>query len=198
MPRPLRVTILEGDETRAGTAGAEPPRGRVSLELELERFDLSLEHRRATGNQVVTDAALAMRRSGFGIKAATITPEGKDDVGSPNRPLREQVDGKVIVRTGCRITGITPLGGTYHPRRRSWGKDVANPMAMILAGAALLHHAPGEQADRASAAIYAAVLETLEAGVRTPDLGGHATTTGFTDAVIERVRGRLSGRRNGS
>ena len=38
--------------------------------------------------------------AGFGIKAATITPEGADDVGSPNKILREEVDGKVIIRAG--------------------------------------------------------------------------------------------------
>ena len=56
------------------------------------------------------------------------------------------------------------------------GKDVANPMAMILAGAALLHYAAeaGAERERASRAIYEAVLETVAAGVRTPDLGGHA------------------------
>jgi isocitrate/isopropylmalate dehydrogenase len=59
------------------------------------------------------------------------------------------------------------------------GKDVANPMGMILAGAAV------------SLAIYDAVLETVAAGVRTSDLGGHAGTTEFTDAVIARVAGRL-------
>ena len=37
----------------------------------------------------------------------------------------------------------------------------------------------------ASRAIYEAVLETVAAGIRTPDLGGHAGTTEFTDAVIE-------------
>ncbi len=118
MADPLRITILEGDETGQelldqGLRALAPDV--IGLELELERFDLSLAHRRATDNQVVTDAAVAMRASGFGIKAATITPEGKDDVGSPNRLLREQVDGKVIVRTGRRIPGITPIGGTYHP-----------------------------------------------------------------------------------
>jgi isocitrate dehydrogenase (NAD+) len=35
------------------------------------------------------------------------------------------------------------------------------------------------------------VLETVAAGTRTPDLGGHAGTTEFTDAAIERVRDRL-------
>src|SRR5262245_46733627 len=56
-----------------------------------------------------------MREAGFGLKAATITPEGKDDVGSPNRILREEVDGKVIIRTGRRIPGVTPVAGVYLP-----------------------------------------------------------------------------------
>ena len=56
-----------------------------------------------------------MRASGFGIKAATITPEGKDDVGSPNRILREGIDGKVIIRTGRRIPGVMPFGGDLPP-----------------------------------------------------------------------------------
>ena len=57
-----------------------------------------------------------MREAGFGLKAATVTPEGSDDVGSPNRILREEVDGKVIVRTGRRIPGVVgPVSGVYHP-----------------------------------------------------------------------------------
>ncbi len=68
------------------------------------------------------------------------------------------------------------------------GKDIANPMAMILAVAALLHYAG---ADRASRAAYEAVLETTAAGTRTPDLGGHATTTEFADAVIALVGRKL-------
>ena len=57
----------------------------------------------------------AMREAGYGIKAATITPEGADDVGSPNRILREEIDGKVIIRTGRRIPGVPPLAGVHHP-----------------------------------------------------------------------------------
>jgi isocitrate dehydrogenase (NAD+) len=71
------------------------------------------------------------------------------------------------------------------------GKDIANPMGMILAAAAVLHYAGVagvEGADRASRAVYDAVLETAAAGIRTPDLKGHAGTTEFTDAVIERLR----------
>jgi isocitrate/isopropylmalate dehydrogenase len=70
-------------------------------------------------------------------------------------------------------------------------------MAMILAGAALLHYvaqiAGEERAETASQAIYDAVLSASAAGVRTTDLGGEASTTDFTDAVIERVRGKLAG-----
>ena len=70
------------------------------------------------------------------------------------------------------------------------GKDIANPMAMLLACGAVLHHAGqrgAEGAGRAARAIYESVLEATAAGVRTPDLGGHATTTEFTDDVVGRV-----------
>jgi len=361
---PIRIVALEGDET--GQELLEQSlrvldEDVLGVELELLRFDLSLENRRATQNAVVGEAATAMRETGLGLKAATITPEGADDVGSPNRILREDVDGKVIVRTGRRIPGVTPVAGVHHPIavcrmavgdaygaeqwreaeggdelahrtetiRRSdcravaefafreaeriggrvyggpkWtvspvyegmlkeemdsaaerhpdcgyepvlidatlaglvtgaaseslaipclnrdgdllsdlvlplfgsiagaesvllglddelrttvamaeaphgtapalqGKDVANPMAMILASAALMHYAGdtagvdvGDADDRgaeqASRAIYEAVLETTASGVRTTDLGGHASTTEFTDAVIELVKRKL-------
>jgi isocitrate dehydrogenase (NAD+) len=63
----------------------------------------------------VIDAAAAMREAGLGLKAATITPEGAGDVGSPNRILREAVDGKVIVRTGRRLPGVAPIAGVHYP-----------------------------------------------------------------------------------
>src|ERR687894_924033 len=74
------------------------------------------------------------------------------------------------------------------------GKDLANPMAMILACAAVLSYAGASGvagADRASRLIYEGVLETTATGVKTVDLGGHATTTEFTDAVIEKVRTKV-------
>ncbi len=352
----LRVTVLEGDQTgqellEQALRVLDPEL--LSFPVELDRHDLSLERRRATDNQVVRDAAAAMRESGYGIKAATVTPEGADDVGSPNRILREEVGGKVIVRTGRRIPGVTPVAGIHYPiavvrmavddaygaeqwresddgdeiafrterisrstcravaeyafRTAEWmggrvyggpkwtvspvyegmlkeemdaaaarhddvaytpvlidatyaglvtgaadgplvipslnrdgdclsdlvlplfgsiagaesvllafddefgtrvamaeaphgtapaleGKDVANPMAMILAGGAVLHHAAErghEAAQSASRAIYEAVLEATASGVRTTDLGGHAATSEFTDEVIERVRTKV-------
>lgn len=72
------------------------------------------------------------------------------------------------------------------------GKNVANPLAMILAAAALLEHHGAPEAHHASEAIHAAALEAVHAGIRTADLKGHASTTDFTDAVIEGVRARLA------
>jgi isocitrate/isopropylmalate dehydrogenase len=358
LPAPIRIAVLEGDETgqellEQAVRVLDPEL--LALELSLERFDLSLESRRATSNQVVVDAAAAMRRAGLGLKAATITPEGADDVGSPNRILREQVDGKVIVRTGRRLPGVAPVAGVHHPisvvrmavddaygaseRREGgagcaeevayllerisrsssravaeyafraaaklngrvyggpkWtvspvyegmlkeemdaaaarhpdvayqpvlidatyagllsgatdaplvipalnrdgdclsdmvlamfgsiagaesvvlafdssyhttvamaeaphgtapalkGKDLANPLAMILACGAILHHARerhGPAAERASRAIYESALEAVGSGIKTPDLGGSAGTTDFTTAVIERVQTKI-------
>jgi isocitrate/isopropylmalate dehydrogenase len=74
------------------------------------------------------------------------------------------------------------------------GKDVANPMAMLLSCAAVLHYAAEaghEGAEQASRAVYEGVLEATAAGVRTPDLGGHAGTTEFTSDVVGRVRTKL-------
>jgi isocitrate/isopropylmalate dehydrogenase len=70
------------------------------------------------------------------------------------------------------------------------GKNVANPMAMILAGAALLAHGD-EPAQLAGRAIREACLEAVADGVRTSDLGGHSSTTEYTDEVIKRVRTKI-------
>src|ERR671929_2376388 len=108
------VAVLEGDDTgqellEEALRVLAPDA--IGLALELPRFDLSLESRRATANGVVHEAAAAIRERGLGLKAATITPEGRDDVGSPNRILREEIGGKVIVRTGRRIPRGIPLRG---------------------------------------------------------------------------------------
>jgi isocitrate/isopropylmalate dehydrogenase len=346
-----RIVVLEGDET--GQELLEEALRVLApdvtaIELEFPRFDLSLANRRATANAVVHEAATALREAGLGLKAATVTPEGADDVGSPNRILREEIGGRVIVRTGRRIPGVAPLGGVHAPisvvrmavgdayGAKEWregegddeiafrteriersvcravaefafqlaertgakvfggpkytvspvyegmlkeemdaaaerhpevryepqlidatfalllsssgdplvipslnrdgdilsdlvlplfgsiagsesmlialderlnpqaimaeaahgtapslqGKDVANPMAMILAGAALLAYG-GEEAQTASRAIREACLEAVADGIRTADLAGHAGTTEFTDEVIRRTRSKL-------
>ncbi len=346
------IVVLEGDDT--GQELLEEAlrvlaSNVIGVELDLPRFDLSLESRRATKNGVVHQAAAAIRAHGLGLKAATITPEGSSDVGSPNRILREEIGGKVIVRTGRRIPGVVPLGGVHAPisiirmavgdayGATEWregegdaevafrteriergickavaefafrqaertgakvfggpkytvspvyegmlkeemdaaaerhpdvpyepqlidatfallvassgdplvipalnrdgdilsdlvlplfgsiagseslvvafgddyvpsalmaeaahgtapalkGKNVANPMAMILAAAALLGHG-NEETALTGRAIREACLEAVAAGIRTADLGGHTGTTEFTDEVIARTRAKLA------
>src|SRR6202158_869181 len=87
----------------------------IGFKVDQRDFDLSLEKRRQTRNQVVLDAASALRESGFGLKAATITPEGDGDVGSPNAILRKQIDGRRVVRPGRRIPVVRPLAGVHAP-----------------------------------------------------------------------------------
>jgi isocitrate/isopropylmalate dehydrogenase len=112
------IVVLEGDDTGQELLEESlrvlAPEV-IGLELEFPRFDLSLEARRETKNGVVHAAARAIRELGLGLKAATITPEGRDDVSSPNRILREEIGGRVIVRTGRRIPGVIPLGGVHAP-----------------------------------------------------------------------------------
>jgi isocitrate/isopropylmalate dehydrogenase len=352
--QPVPIAILEGDQTgqellEMALRVLDPSLLRVPLAM--ERFDLSLENRRATNNQVLMEAAEAIRSSGLGLKAATITPFDPDDVGSPNAVLREAIQGKVILRTGRRIPNVRPVGGVHAPisvvrmavggaygaeeRRNSTddgdefayrtekisrrtcravaefsfqhakktgakvfggpkftvsplyegmfkeeldaaaerhpsvryepqlidatyalllqsagealvipalnrdgdslsdlvlqmygsiagaeslvlsfdetstqvsavlaeaphgtapalqGKNIANPMAMILAAAAVLRYADSAGADEASRAIYEATFESVYQGVATPDLGGQASTSEFTDEVIRRVRSKL-------
>jgi len=112
------IAVLEGDQTgqellEEALRVLDPEV--TGLEIDLPRFDLSLESRRATSNGIVHEAAAAIREHGLGLKAATVTPETRGDVGSPNRILREEIGGKVIVRTGRRLPGIVPFGGVHAP-----------------------------------------------------------------------------------
>jgi isocitrate/isopropylmalate dehydrogenase len=73
-----------------------------------------------------------------------------------------------------------------------FGKNIANPLAMILAGGAVLNYVGSPSATLASRAIVESCLEAIYDGVRTADLGGHTHTTDFTDAVIKRVETKLA------
>src|SRR5262249_268298 len=55
-----------------------------------------------------------------------------------------------------------------------FGKNIANPLAMILAAASMLSYAKSPSAGQASRAIYEAALECVYEGSRTTDLGGSA------------------------
>ena len=64
------------------------------------------------------------------------------------------------------------------------GQGVANPTAMILSAAMMLDHlGHGDEADRVRTATEA----VLDEGPRTPDLGGSASTTDVTEAVVDRL-----------
>lgn len=64
------------------------------------------------------------------------------------------------------------------------GQGIANPLALLLAAALMLDHV--ELADLATR-LRMAVLQTLQADVRTPDLGGTASTAEFATAIISRL-----------
>lgn len=117
MPAPTLV-VLEGDQTGqellVEALRVLDPKV-IGFELQLERFDLSLRHRRLTANQVVNEALEAIRAHHAALKAATITPFGMDDIGSPNRILREGIDASVIVRTGRKLPRVRPVGGIHAP-----------------------------------------------------------------------------------
>lgn len=73
------------------------------------------------------------------------------------------------------------------------GEGIANPTSIILSTAMLLDwlgRRGAEGTREAAAAIGDAVTDTIEIGIRTPDIGGDKTTEEFTEAVIERVRAR--------
>jgi isocitrate dehydrogenase len=77
-PAPPPIVVLHGDQTgeellQEALRVLDPDV--LSYPLTFQHFDLSLEHRRGTQNQVVWDAAAAIRQTGLGLKAATITPE---------------------------------------------------------------------------------------------------------------------------
>ena len=118
MPQPKTVVVMTGDQTgqellEEALRVLKPEV--IGFDIDFRFYDLSLEHRRKTNNTVVYEAASAMKKYGFGLKAATITPEDQNDVGSPNAILRREIDGKVIIRTGRRIPGVRPVAGTNSP-----------------------------------------------------------------------------------
>ncbi|PGH22993.1 3-isopropylmalate dehydrogenase B [Polytolypa hystricis UAMH7299] len=66
------------------------------------------------------------------------------------------------------------------------GKNVANPIAMILCVAMMFRYSFSMEAE--AQLIEKAVSAVLEAGTRTPDLGGKAGTTDVGDAIVEYIK----------
>ncbi len=113
-----QIVVLDGDQTgqellEEALRVLDPHV--IRYDVEFIHYDLSLENRRATNNQVVYEAGRAIRDHLVALKAATITPEQQGDVGSPNAILREEMDADVILRIGRRIPGVRPIAGVYSP-----------------------------------------------------------------------------------
>ena len=94
------------------------------VDLKSEYYDLGLEHRDETDDQVTVDSALATKRLGVAVKCATITPNAArvEEYGlkqmwkSPNGTIRAMLDGTVF-RTPIVVKGIEPCV-------RNWVKPI--------------------------------------------------------------------------
>ena len=91
------------------------------VDLKSEYYDLGLEHRDATNDQVTVDAAEAIKKNGVGVKCATITPNAarveeynlKEMWKSPNGTIRALLDGTVF-RAPILVNGIHPFVRTWN------------------------------------------------------------------------------------
>jgi isocitrate dehydrogenase len=111
------VVELDGDEmTRIIWQDIKDKLILPFLDVDLEYYDLSVEHRDATDDQVTIDAAHAIRKHGVGVKCATITPD-EDRVTefglkkmwkSPNGTIRNILDG-VVFREPIIISNVPRL-----------------------------------------------------------------------------------------
>jgi 3-isopropylmalate dehydrogenase len=113
--------------------------------------------------------------------------------------LTENMFGDILSDEAAMLTGSIGLlpsaslgtdgPGVFEPVHGSApdiaGQGVANPLAMILSAAMLLRH--GLALQEPAARIESAVDRALEAGLRTGDLGGTATTAEATRAVMEEL-----------
>src|SRR5919198_129762 len=111
------VVELDGDEmTRIIWKQIRDQLMEPYLDVELEYYDLSIEHRDATDDQVTIDAANAIKKHGVGVKCATITPDEarvaefglKKMWRSPNGTIRNILGG-VIFREPIVISNIPRL-----------------------------------------------------------------------------------------
>ncbi len=90
------------------------------VDLKTEYYDLGLEYRNETNDQVTVDSAEATKKYGVAVKCATITPNAarmseynlKEMWKSPNGTIRAILDGTVF-RTPIIVKGITPYIPTW-------------------------------------------------------------------------------------
>ena len=114
------------------------------VDLKTEYYDLGLECRDRTNDQVTIDSALATKKYGVAVKCATITPNAarvkeynlKEMWKSPNGTIRAILDGTVF-REPIMVKGITPFVRTWKKpisiARHAYG-DIYNNTEMKVAG----------------------------------------------------------------
>ena len=119
------IVELDGDEmTRIVWADIKEQLLNPFIDLKTEYYDLGLEHRNETNDQVTVDSANAIKKYGVGVKCATITPNAarvkeynlKEMWKSPNGTIRAILDGTVF-----RAPIIV---GPVKPYVRTWKKPI--------------------------------------------------------------------------
>lgn len=115
------------------------------IDLKTEYYDLGLEYRNETNDQVTVDSALATKKYGVAVKCATITPNAarmteydlKEMWKSPNGTIRAMLDGTVF-RTPILVKGITPYIPTWTKpitiARHAYGDIYKNVEMQVKAG----------------------------------------------------------------
>ena len=115
------------------------------VDLKTEYYDLGLEYRNATGDQVTVDSAEATKKYGVAVKCATITPNAArmteynltEMWKSPNGTIRAILDGTVF-RAPIIVKGITPYIPTWTKpitiARHAYGDIYKNTEMAVPAG----------------------------------------------------------------
>lgn len=116
------------------------------VDLKTEYYDLGLEHRDETNDQVTVDSAEATKKYGVAVKCATITPNAarveeyhlKEMWKSPNGTIRAILDGTVF-RAPILVKGITPFIPSWTKpitiARHAYGDVYRNVEMAVPAGA---------------------------------------------------------------
>ncbi len=115
------------------------------IDLNVEYYDLGLENRDKTGDQVTVDSALATKKYGVAVKCATITPNAArmteynlhEMWKSPNGTIRAILDGTVF-RAPILVKGITPYIPTWKKpitiARHAYGDVYRNTETLVEKG----------------------------------------------------------------
>ncbi len=151
--------------------------------LFLDRFyDVAREYPEITANDSIVDAAcmrLVMDPHQFDVVVM------ENLYGDILSDLCSGLVGGLGVTPGANFgDGIAVFEAVHGSAPDIAGKNLANPSALLFSAILMLRHlGKGEVAD----AVMAAVVRTLADGVKTRDLGGTASTTEFTEAVVARL-----------